>query len=498
MRKAMSLLMLLSLLLYTGSAFAAKATATPIPYPTPTLDPNFTVKYDAEKPEQLFPEQLYCWSCILIEAETGNVIFEKDADAMRYPASTTKIMTVLLALIMTPEEELNRTVVCSERAVAVTQQEEDVTSLKLQAGEEIKLNDLLYATMIYSANDGANVIAEAVGGSIEGFVDMMNETALTMGCTSTHFTNPHGLHDDWHYTTARDLAIIARYAMQNETFRDMVSPERTPYNIPATNMHRARSVSSTNELYLPGSAEKPNKYYFPESIGIKTGYTISSQYCFVGAAERDGVTLISVVMYAGNNSRWADTIKLFNYGFSQYTSFSPMDLYKENPIELQISGYALDDPDLGRLTLNCVPDPEDPYAAQAKIVATHTEKEYQARHLREIVLIDYDRDFSAPVSAGERIGTMTYLLDSGEPVTYNLVANRSVAKRANVPKSIGQIYDESDADPNPFPPFSFEFVLIIILILHAAVGLYFLLYKLLFGRRQKGGRSPRVKQRYLR
>ena len=496
MRKLCAALLLILLLMHTGGAFATKATATPIPYPTPTLDPDFAIKYDPESPDLLFPQQLYSWSCILIEAETGNVIFEKDADAVRYPASTTKIMTALLALIMTPEEEMNRKVVCSERAVAITQQEENVTSLKLQAGEEIGFKDLLYATMIYSANDGANVIAEAVGGTIENFVDQMNQTALMLGCTSTHFTNPHGLHDDWHYTTARDLAIITRYAMQNETFREMVSPGQSPYTIPATNKHRARSVTSTNELYLTGSSEKPNRYYYEDAIGVKTGYTISSQYCFVGAAERDGITLISVVMYAGDNSRWADTIKLFNYGFSQYTSFSPMDLYNENPVELQISGYALDDPDLGRLSLSCVASDQE--SAQARVIATHEEKDYLAKHLREIVLIDYVRDFSAPIQAGEVIGTMTYLLDSGSPVTYNLLANRSIAKRQNVPKTIDQIYTESDSDPNPFPPFSIEFLIVIVVILHAAVGLYILLYKLIFGRKRKNGKSPRVRQRYLR
>ena len=496
MRRFRAVLLLLILLFHAGSAFAAKPTATPLPYITPTLDPNFAIEYDPKTPEKLYPEQLWSWSAIVIEAETGNVIFEKDADAVRYPASTTKIMTTLLALIMTPEDQLNQTVVCSERAVAVTEQEENVTSLKLQAGEEISLRDLLYATMIYSANDGANVIAEAVGGSIEHFVDMMNETALTFGCTSTHFTNPHGLHDDWHYTTARDLAIITRYAMQNEIFRDIVSPKSSPYQIPKTNMHRARSVTSTNELYLPGTAEKPNRYYYPDAIGVKTGYTTSSQYCFVGSAERDGVRLISVVMYAGDNSRWRDTILLLNYGFSQYTSFNPVELYNENPIELQISGYSLSDADNGRLSLSCLPADEE--ASQARIITTYSDKEYQEKHLREIVLIDYQRDFSAPVQAGETMGTMTYLLDSGEPVTYNLVANRSIAKRENVPRSIDAIYQQSDDDPNPLPPFSFEMLLLILLPLGAAIGLYILLYKLLFGRKKKGGRSPSVKQRYLR
>ena len=114
------------------------------------------------------------------------------------------------------------------------------------------------------------------------------------------------------------------------------------------------------------------------------------------------------------------------------------------------------------------------------------------------MLIDYQRDFTAPVQAGDVMGTMTYLLESGDAVTYNLIANRSIARRQNVPKPIEAIYQESDSDPNPLPPFSVEMLLLILLPLAAAVGLYFLLYKLIFGRKKKGGKSPGVKQRYLR
>ncbi len=460
--------------------------------PLPTLDPD-RIPYDDKHPEILYPGQLYCWSCILIEAESGEVIFEKDADAIRFPASTTKIMTALVALNVLGDEGLDGTAVVSAEALYATQQESDVTTLKLQEGEEINVRTLLAATLVYSANDGASVIAEYVAGSIPAFVDMMNEYAVMYGCYNTHFTNPHGLHDDDHYTTARDLATITRYAMQNETFRDMVFMKTV--EIPATNKHRARSVNTTNQLFNPGTAEKPNKYYYADIIGVKTGYTAKAQYCFVGAAERDGVTLISVIMYAGDNSRWADTIKLMNYGFSQYTSVSPIELYEANPISIQTSGYSLQDPAMGTLTLTCVAASQE--AKDCRVIDTFDHVEEMKANLQSIVMIDYTRDFTAPIRAGDVVGTMTWLQDNGVAVTYNLVASRSVAARENLPPTLEEIEQRSDADPNPFPPFV-DLILPLLALIAATVGLYFLIRTLLFGRSGKPGKGPQVKHRYLR
>ena len=494
MRRMLAVLLALIFVCGCGRSLAAPyPTATPEPVTTPTLDPN-AIAYDKEHPEVLYPDQLYAWSAILIEASSGDVIFEKDADVFRFPASTTKIMTALVALNSLTDEELDQKVTCSEYAVSLTQNEENVTTLHLQAGEEIILRELLTATLIYSANDGANVIAEAVGGTISHFVDMMNETAQFLGCYNTHFANPNGLHDNDHYTTAYDLAIIARAAMQNDTFRDMVRQQSC--KISATNRHRERTVNTTNQLFNPGTAERPNRYYYPDIIGIKTGFTSLAQYCFVGAAARDGVELISVIMYAGDNSRWADTIKLLNYGFAQYISVSPVDLYNTNPIILQTSGYSLKDTGLGVLSLSCVP--ADAVAARARIIATKDDVEYMKTNYRSMALIDYVRDFTAPIRAGDVIGTLTWPLDSGETVTFNLVADRTIATRDNLPKTIEEIVAETDADTNPFPPFSVELALEISAILGAVVGLYFLIRWLLFGRGRRRGRGPKVKSRYLR
>lgn len=479
-------MLLAMLLLSCATPAVAEETGDKIVEPTLSKD---AAAYDAEHPELLEEDQLIAYSAILIAEDSGEVIFEKDADTLRYPASTTKIMTVLLGLMMV--DDLNQTVTVSQRAVDVPA---DSSTMGLEAGEEINFTDLLYGTMLVSANDGANVIAETVSGSIENFVDLMNQTAEIFGCTSTHFANAHGYHDDNHYTTARDMAIIAREAMQNELFRTIVST--TNYTIAKTNKHRARSLTTRSTILLTGTAENPNKYYYPYATGIKTGSHSKAAYCFAGAAEKDGVRLISVVLYTARRGMWTDTKKLMEYGFSQYVSVSPVDLYNMNPITLETTGYSLSDSNMGKLLLTCVP--VGAAASDTRITATQEEVDAMASNLRRTVLIQYNRDFAAPIEAGEVIGTMTYFPENGDPVEYNLIASRSVAKRENAPKTLEEIVAETDADPNPFPPFTAETVAYIVL---PVAGLWLLLHlarKALRKRRVHNAKVPKPTSRHLK
>lgn len=454
------------------------------PTPQATIDPN-AAPYDAEHPEDLTPDQLAAVSAILIEANTGFVIFEKNADQLMFPASTTKIMTVLLGILA---GNMNDMVTVSGNALAGRVSDTDSTRIGLKEGEEINFRDLLYATMIRSGNDGANVIAEHISGDISHFVDLMNQAAAVYGMTSTHFANPHGLHDDTHYTTARDLAVLAREAMKNDTFRDIVSTKS--YNMPRSNMQSSRTF--TNGYYIMDSS---SEYYYPYTTGIKTGTTNAAGYCFVGSATKDGVDLISVVLYSSRYNRWRDTKKLFEYGFSQYVSVTPVDLYNMNPVWVQTSGYSLDDVNMGKLDLTCVPVNS---AATSDIVATQAEVNLMAENLRDTVLIEYSRDFVAPVTAGEVVGTMTYFPENQSPVVYNLIASRSIAQRTGAPKTLEQIAAETDADPNPFPPLSIWLVLLFLSPLLAygvvLVVLHFV-FKVLHKRQAK---LPRNSRRYLK
>jgi D-alanyl-D-alanine carboxypeptidase (penicillin-binding protein 5/6) len=452
--RKISAILLFFMLLFLWSPFASAArstpepTATSEPIPEPTLSPD-APDYDAEHPEDLSADQLYAASAVLLTQDKGEVIFEKDADTVRYPASMTKILTVLLGIMFV--DDLEQTVTVSSSALNIPS---DSSTMYLKEGEEVRFIDILYGTMLLSANDGANVIAETVSGDIPHFVNLMNETAALYGCTNTHFANAHGYHEEDHYSTARDIALIAREAMKNETFREIAGT--VSYHIPRSNKQRARTITTKTEYMLTGTEENKNKYYFPYATGIKTGSHSHSGYCFCGAASKDGVDLISVVMFTGKRARWADTIKLMNYGFSQYMSVTPVDLYNMNPITIETSNYSTSDSNRGRIQLICTP-----VEGSAEIVATKSEIKRMAANLKDLVLIQYTRDFQAPVSVGEQIGTMTYFPERGDPAVYSLTASRTVEVRENVPKTLEQIIEETYADPNPFPPFSFELALIL-------------------------------------
>jgi len=486
-KKLLSLFLSLCLAVFSLPVSALSESATADRIPEPTLSPD-AAKYDPDHPEDLNPDQLYALSAILVAADTGEVIFEKDADDIRFPASVTKILTVLLGIMMV--DDLYETVTVSESAVNVPA---DSSTMHLQAGEEIRFIDVLYGTMLVSGNDGANVIAETVSGTSARFVDLMNETAALFGCRNTHFANSHGYHDDYHYSTARDLSLIACEAIKNDVFREISSA--TSWTIPRTNKQRARTITTKSEYMLSGTEEKPNKYYYPDAIGIKTGSHSMAGYCFAGAAERDGVRLVSVVLYTGNRARWADTIKLMDYGFSQYVSVTPQDLYNMNPITIETNNYSTSDTNRGKIQLLCQLDSN---SVNPRIVATNAEVKRMAANLNTTVFIQYTRDFSAPVAAGEVLGTMTYFPETGDPVVYNLTASRSVARRENAPKTLEEIERETYEDPNPFPPLSFDLVMVFlspVLIVGAVLFLFFFLRK---RRRAHRMRTPRPGRRYVK
>lgn len=235
-------------------------------------------------------------SAIVMDAESGVILFEKDARATRFPASTTKIMTALLLLEKTkPGEMLSATPECEE----VTG-----SSLHLKVGEQVSREDALYALMLRSANDMAHCVAVHISGSDQAFARLMNARAKELGCVNTHFNNPHGLNDDLHTTCAYDLALIARAAMENDEFRKACATSK--YFI-------TRSVNQEDLLL-----KSHNKLldYDPTYEGIKTGYTVPAGRCFVGARSINGWRIITVVLASQD---WvADTKALSDWAFAQY------------------------------------------------------------------------------------------------------------------------------------------------------------------------------------
>ena len=260
-------------------------------------------------------------AALLIDLNTGRTIYEQDADEQVYPASLTKIMTCLLAL---ENGNLSDTVTITENAYA------DLVSgsstADLQVGEQLRLEDLLYCMMVESGNEAANAVAEHIGGTIEDFVKMMNERAYELGCTHTHFMNPHGLHNESHYTTARDLSLIVQAALKSENFRTITNTAE--YTLPATNLSDERVLKTTNMLIFQNSG---NRYYYPKAIGIKTGYTTPAGRCVISAAKSSGMYLLGIICGAETTvletgdiqmESFPECINLFNYGFDNFSYVS--------------------------------------------------------------------------------------------------------------------------------------------------------------------------------
>lgn len=257
-------------------------------------------------------------SAILIHADTGIILYEKDARVRRFPASTTKVMTAILVL----ESGHNLLEVATVSSTAVSEVPSGYSHASLQVGEQFTLEQLLNVLLIPSANDAANVLAEFISGSIPAFAEAMNQKALELGCTDTHFVNPSGIHSDDHYSTAYDLSLIARYAMQNETFRQFVC--KTSCSLPATSLYAAedRIFHTTNALLRPDDSSN----YDSRAIGIKTGYTRYAGNCLIAESSYHGLEFISVILGANPNEeevsqRYSDTKELFNFAHLNYGFF---------------------------------------------------------------------------------------------------------------------------------------------------------------------------------
>ena len=264
-----------------------------------------------------FP-QITSTSAIIMDAQSGQIIYEKNSHTRQYPASITKIMTAYLAI---KNGDLNSTITMSDAAVWGI--DRNSSHIALDVGEEISMSDALYAVMLMSANEAAWAIAEQVSGSLENFVQLMNDTAQSLGCKDTHFTNANGLHDPDHYTTAYDMALITKEALTSKTFREYAS--ETYHEIPPTNMNNeTRYLTQGNRMMLSNS-----EYYYPACQGGKTGYTDDAGGTLVVWAEKNDMQLICVTMGAPDNAtNYTDSIALFNYVFNNYSNTTLLSDYE--------------------------------------------------------------------------------------------------------------------------------------------------------------------------
>ncbi|MBQ1870709.1 MAG: D-alanyl-D-alanine carboxypeptidase [Lachnospiraceae bacterium] len=254
-------------------------------------------------------------AAIVMEATTGTILYEKNIHETYYPASITKILTTLIAL---ENCNLSEIVTFSKNAIYKT----EGTSISRDVGEQMTLEDTLYAVMLGSANECAYATAEHVGEDYETFITMMNEKAKELGCEDSHFNNPHGLPDTDHYTSAYDMAIISRAAILNDKFRAITGTSK--HTIPATNKHDEPTYLVNHHAML--NYYHTSKYIYDKCIGGKTGYTQAARHTLVTYAYKDGMTLICVVLNVDTTeNQYKDTKRLLEYCFDNYQMFNVVD-----------------------------------------------------------------------------------------------------------------------------------------------------------------------------
>ena len=350
---------------------------------------------DADAPE------ISSGTAVLIDNKTNRVLYDKNANERMFPASTTKIMTAILVL---ENCDLDETVTASYDALMSIP--EGYVTAEIQGEEQFTVEQLLEMLLVHSANDAANVLAEYVGGSIESFISMMNTKLNELGLTNTHFTNPYGLQEDNHYTTAYDLAEIMQYCIQNDDFRRIAGS--VSCSIPATNKSGVRSYTSTNQLILPDS---PN-YYSYVTVG-KTGFTTEAGRCLVSCAYRNDIELTCVILGGtlspdGISSRFTASITLYEYGFNH---FSLKNIANPGDIITAIE------------VPNATPSTKSlDLAFVDSIYALVNNSDLDTNHIPEIYL---NSDISAPIAEGDVLGKAIYTID-GISYEADIVATHTV------------------------------------------------------------------------
>lgn len=352
--------------------------------------------------------QLYARSAVLMDADSGRVLFGKEEDVVRPMASTTKIMTCILAL---ESQKGDQIVAASANAAA-----QPKVRLGVKEQEQFYLRDLLYALMLESYNDSAVMIAEGISGTVEEFAGLMNQKAKDLGCESTYFVTPNGLdgsdENGTHSTTARDLALIMRYCISQSPCKEEFLEITRTKSYQFTDVEGSRNFSCNNHNAFLDMMDG--------ALSGKTGFTADAGYCYVGALKDGGRTFIVALLACGwpNNKgyKWADTRKLMEYGIANYE-------YRNVWEDVKLPDIFVADGI----------EESDPYKAQTEIPLCAKGKEELYVLLRQDesveVKTEIDDSLRAPVKAGEEAGRIRYLLEGEEIASYAVVTERDMDKK---------------------------------------------------------------------
>lgn len=378
------------------------------------------IKVQAKEGQE--PENLYAQSAVLMDADSGRILFSKNGQQERAMASTTKIMTCILAL---EYGELEEKVMASANAAS-----QPKVRLGVSQGEEFYLRDLLYSLMLESHNDSAVIIAESIGTSVEGFGDMMNKKAKELGCNNTYFITPNGLdaadEKGSHHTTAEDLARIMKYCITDSPKKDMFLEITRTSTYQFSNCQDIRSYSCTNHNAFLQMMEG--------ALAGKTGFTGDAGYCYIGSLKRDNRTFIVALLACGwpNNKsyKWSDTKKLMNYGLENYEY---QKVWQEiNPGTIGVPGGI---------------DIKDPFCNETAVSLEIPEADRNWSMLlgkEEQVEVEWKKEstIKAPVEKGQKVGEIQYILE-GEPLRTFAITTQSDVKEKDLKwcmKTIFNIY----------------------------------------------------------
>lgn len=405
-------------------------------------------------------------NALLMDETNGRMLYGKAEKEKAYPASITKIMTALLVLEAVDRRDLSVSQPITASYEAANSIDEDSSTAGIEEGEVLTVEQLLYCLLIVSANEAANILAEAVSGSITDFVALMNQRAAELGCEGTHFANTNGLPDPDHYTTAWDIYLIAREAMKHDDFMTIVNTKS--YEIPPTNKTEdERVLHSTNALI---SNWRLAGYLYSGAQGIKTGSTDAAGQCLVSSAVRGSRTLVSVVLGAQKVEKengagyivesFTETARLFDYGFDNFASHQVLDeneLIQEVPVALsmQVSSVAVH---------------------PAETTEAMLPKDVKDEDLVRTVKLD-NETANAPIAAGDRLGEITVSYNGQDCVTVPLlaVADVSVSRFLLARHNIGLFFSRP----------SVRIAAIALVVLVTALVLWFKLY----GRDRRYGKS---------
>ena len=335
-------------------------------------------------------------SIYLFDADTGEALVEQNPDLPRCVASLTKMMTALLVLESGTDLNASITIPASLTPELQSIRANRGHTIGLQAGETVRRIDMMYAMLLPSANDAASVLAVDTSGSLAAFAAQMNVRAGQLGCTATHFTCPHGLYDGGNYSTARDMAKIALACYADPTYRQIA--DTVSYELPATNLHPARTVTTTNKLLQPGSG-----YYRSDAHGMKTGFTTQAGRCFVTFAQQDGHTYGLVVLGSDMNNIYRECAEILDWAFS---SFSDRQLVDTETVLTTIP-----------LTKCRTEEAVELYAASGLSGYGHADDEVTFE-------FSVPESTSATVKEGAVLGTATVYLDGYEMGTVDLVTHK--------------------------------------------------------------------------